>query len=212
MAETTLNTKIRLRYDSYESWFSNNPLLLEGEVAVAHLSAEYANATDNTGKANGTLERNSVSAPQVMVKVGPGYYNNLPFISARASDVHSWAKWSIEEFQTYLSGFITEQNAGLTTRVSNLEVDYNETIIALSVDGQTVTYVKGDGSKHSFITQDTNTTYSLATDSVTGLTKLYATTGSAEDGTMTQKAITTELDKKVGVKFDDTTNTLIFTK
>lgn len=88
---------------------------------------------------------------------------------------------------------------------------YNESIIGLSVDGTTVTYIKGDGSTHSFETQDTNTTYSLGTDSVTGLTKLYATVGNAEDGTMTQKAIKTELDKKVGILMVDSNHTLIFT-
>lgn len=87
----------------------------------------------------------------------------------------------------------------------------NESIIGLSVDGTTITYIKGDGSIHSFETQDTDTIYSLGTDEVTGLTKLYATTGSAEDGTMTQKAIKTELDKKVGVSIDDAQDMLIFT-
>ena len=81
----------------------------------------------------------------------------------------------------------------------------------MSVDGQTVTYIKGDGSVHTFVTQDTNTTYSIGTDKVTGLTKLYATTGSAEDGTMTQRAIKTELDKKVGVSIDAAQDMLIFT-
>lgn len=95
-------------------------------------------------------------------------------------------------------------------RLDRLENAYNENIIGLSVDGTTVTYIKGDGSVHTFETQDTNTTYSLATDEVTGLTKLYATTGSAEDGTMTQKAIKTELDKKVGVTVDETQEALIF--
>lgn len=94
---------------------------------------------------------------------------------------------------------------------NTVETNYDETLIGLSVDGTTVTYIKGDGSVHTFETQDTNTTYSLGTDAVTGLTKLYATTGNAEDGTMTQKAIKTELDKKVGVALDDASNTLIFT-
>ena len=80
---------------------------------------------------------------------------------------------------------------------------YNKSVIALSVDGTTVTYVTGDGKSHTFQTQDTNTTYSLGTDSETGLTKLYATTGSAEDGTMTQKAISDELSKKVGVTIEN---------
>lgn len=92
-----------------------------------------------------------------------------------------------------------------------VSTNYNESIIGLSVEGRTVTYIKGDGSVHTFETQDTDTTYSLGTDEKTGLTKLYATTGNAEDGTMTQKAIKTELDKKVGVAIDTTQNTLIFT-
>lgn len=80
---------------------------------------------------------------------------------------------------------------------------YKKTIIALSIDGKMVTYITGDGKSHSFETQDENTTYSLGTDSYTGLTKLYATTGSAEDGTMTQKAITDALNTKVGVEIED---------
>lgn len=103
----------------------------------------------------------------------------------------------------------------IDTRIADLSnigsTNYDESIIALSVDGTTVTYVKGDGSVHTFETQDTNTEYSLATDETTGLTKLYATVGNAEDGTMTQKAIKTELDKKVGVTIDDSQNILIFT-
>ena len=102
-------------------------------------------------------------------------------------------------------------STGFEVVFDTVATNYNESIIGLSVDGTTVTYIKGDGSVHTFETQDTNTTYSIGTDAVTGLTKLYATTGSAEDGTMTQKAIKTELDKKVGVTIDNTNNTLIFT-
>ena len=99
--------------------------------------------------------------------------------------------------------------ADLSMLLGSISTNYDESIIALEVDGQTVTYTKGDGTTYSFQTQDTNTTYSLGTDTVTGLTKLYATTGSAEDGTMTQKAIKTELDKKVGVAINQ--DQLVFT-
>jgi hypothetical protein len=92
----------------------------------------------------------------------------------------------------------------------SLTADPNENIIALMVNGTTVTYTRADGSTGSFETQDTNTTYELATDEITGLTRLYSTTGNAEDGTMTQKAIKTELDKKVGVTMNDALNQLIF--
>ena len=46
------------------------------------------------------------------------------------------------------------------------------------------------------INTDTNTTYNTGTASTAGLTKLYTTTGSAVDGTMTQKAITDALRGK----------------
>ena len=46
------------------------------------------------------------------------------------------------------------------------------------------------------INTDTNTTYNTGTASTAGLTKLYTATGSAVDGTMTQKAITDALSGK----------------
>ena len=86
----------------------------------------------------------------------------------------------------------------------------NENIIALLIEGTTLTYTRADGSTDSFEIQDNDTTYSLGTDEITGLTRLYSTVGNAEDGTMTQKAIKTELDKKVGVTIDNAANQLIF--
>ena len=41
-------------------------------------------------------------------------------------------------------------------------LNYDESIIDLSIDGQVITYVKGDGSQHEIITQDTDTIYSAA--------------------------------------------------
>jgi hypothetical protein len=119
---------------------------------------------------------------------------------------HDDRYYTESEIDGLISGFATKDYVDNTA-----SVNYDESIIGLSIDGQVITYIKGDGSQHTIVTQDTNTTYSLATDEVTGLTKLYATIGSAEDGTMTQKAIKTELDKKVGVTIDSSNDMLIFT-
>lgn len=112
---------------------------------------------------------------------------------------------------THETGDITGLSDVIANISDSMTTNYNESIIGLSIDGQIITYIKGDGSTHTIVTQDTNTTYSLGTDTVTGLTKLYATTGSAEDGTLTQKAITDELNKKVSVSIDGTQNMLVFT-
>ena len=56
-----------------------------------------------------------------------------------------------------------------------------------------------DGTNYQLIgdiNTDTNTTYSTGTATTAGITKLYTGTGSATDGTMTQKAITDALGGK----------------
>ena len=91
--------------------------------------------------------------------------------------------------------------------LDKVEENYDSSVIAMNYDIETntITYITGDGVSHSFVVQDKDTTYTLATDEITGLTKLYAITGSAEDGTMTQKAITEQLNKKVGVSLNGET-------
>lgn len=46
---------------------------------------------------------------------------------------------------------------------------FNKGITGLSVNGRTITYTKGDGTTGTITTQDTNTTYGVATTSTDGL-------------------------------------------
>ena len=70
---------------------------------------------------------------------------------------------------------ITAQNATSATSATKATQDsagqqINTTYIkGLSVSGKTITYTKGDGSTGTITTQDTNTTYSAATQSAAGL-------------------------------------------
>lgn len=79
MAEKTFNTRIQLKYDTYENWVSNNPVLKAGEAAIAAI-ANNAGGIQN--------------APSIVIKIGDGTsnYNSLKFVSALAADVPSWAK------------------------------------------------------------------------------------------------------------------------
>lgn len=83
MAEKTLNTRILLKYDSYENWLTNNPVLKKGELAIAYLDQEHA-----------TEATNFQNIPNVVLKVGDGtsHYKTLKFVSGLAADVYSWAK------------------------------------------------------------------------------------------------------------------------
>ena len=101
MATTkTLNTRIQLKYDSYAEWSTKNPTLLAGEIAIATIES---------------ADKQAQNPPTVLFKVGPGAFNSLDWISAKAADVYSWAKLSYEEFLVELQKtFYTE------TEVNNL--------------------------------------------------------------------------------------------
>ena len=58
--------------------------------------------------------------------------------------------------------------------------------------------------------QNIQTTFTTASDIEPGLVKLYATTGQNTDGTMTQKAITDELDLRYKATIDGENELLVF--
>ena len=78
----TLNTRIRLKYDTLTNWTTANPTLLSGEVAVVAIPTSETNTVGQ------------VTKPAIVFKVGDGTtaFNDLPYASALSADVYSWAK------------------------------------------------------------------------------------------------------------------------
>lgn len=95
MAEKILQTRIQLKYDTYQNWSTANPILKKGEMAIATIGESPTQAV------------NSIIAPQVILKVGDGTtaYNNLPFASALAADVYNWAKSSDVAIEAGTDGY-----------------------------------------------------------------------------------------------------------
>lgn len=83
--------------------------------------------------------------------------------------------------------------------------DEANTALAGKQDKLTTTNIKGSGSVTVAISNgvitvsgtDNNTTYDTGTATTSGLTKLYTSTGTKTDGTMTQAALKTALDGKL---------------
>ena len=120
MAEKNLNVRISLKYDTYANWIANNPVLKVGEMALCTVPTQDTNGI-------------STELPAVLAKVGDGVstYSTLPFLSAKAADVYSWAKaankptYSASEI-TGLSDYISGEIQDTDTQYKIVKVnDYN---------------------------------------------------------------------------------------
>ncbi|MBQ8829953.1 MAG: hypothetical protein IJ022_07685 [Burkholderiaceae bacterium] len=142
MADKTFtNVRFQFKYDSYTNWTTNNPKLKKGEMAIAVIA---------TGEKSDSQEVGSVSIPQVLIKFGNGSsnYNDLPFASARAADVYSWAKQSEEDFKEFLENFIgNEMGIDIDTdtqyKIVKGSNDYTYKLQSKAKDATTWTDVSG---------------------------------------------------------------------
>lgn len=126
----TFQTRVQLKYDSFENWMNNDPVLLAGEIAIA-----------TVGTTNGTVANPSnpsfQNLPNVVLKVGDGVteYSRLKFVSGLAADVYEWAK--ADKKPSYTANEIQ----GLTEYVQNIsDVDTNTEYQLVVVDAETYKY------------------------------------------------------------------------
>ena len=109
MAENILETKILLRYGSYQQWMNSDIILYQGEAAIC------AFPRDRTieGLSNSQPD---YTPPAIGIKIGDGvhYFYELPWVQAIAADVYSWAKTSRKPTYT------AQEISGLQSYVENL--------------------------------------------------------------------------------------------
>lgn len=94
----------------------------------------------------------------------------------------------------FMDGVTSNVQTQLNAKLAASSANYVKTI---SIDGKIITVTRGDSTTFTLTTQDTNTTYSTGTATTLGLTKLYTSTGTGTDGTMTRTAITNALNGKL---------------
>lgn len=152
MATQTLNTKIKLRYDTLANWTANDPVLLAGEVAITTVPTSSSEM--------------QTTPPAILFKVGDGTskWSVLPYASGLAADVYPWAKTATKPTYTAAEVGATTTAAvatQITTEINKL--DKTDT----AVNGQ---YVSAVSEKNGIITvsraplpvfTDTDTQYQL---------------------------------------------------
>lgn len=158
MAEKTLKTRIKLKYDTYTNWSKTdvankygNLVLLEGEIGITAIP---------TGESF-----KQTTPPAIMMKVGDGStaFKDLPWLSALAADVYPWAKaatkptYTATEVGADASG--TAANAIAALDVADTAVSGQYVSAVSEVDGK----IKVTRASLPTFT-DTDTQYKLALD------------------------------------------------
>ena len=142
--------------------------------------------------ANGEVVLVDTAKDGLRAKVGNGYstYAELSFTDAdlRNAVLHGYLKDNI----FYYDNTYSTPMAAMINKIY--------------IDDSVYKIYYFDGTEYKNI----QTTFSTATDITPGLVKLYSTTGQNTDGTMTQKAITDELDLRYKASIDSDDELLIF--
>lgn len=199
MAEKILNTRIQLKYDTWENWSNiteagkgGNLVLKAGEVAIT---------TIQTGDSI-----KQATPPTIMFKVGDGTskFSELPWASALAADVYAWAKKAAPDyndlinkptFPTVGNGKITINQAGKEVGSFTVNQSSPTTIDLTDTDTQYQLVLSGhilklqskakggawaDVSGQSFTLPDNNTTYSFAEGTTNGAFTVTPSGGTAQ--------------------------------
>lgn len=158
MAATTLNTRIQLKYDTYENWTTNNPVLLAGEVAVTTVQSAQAPVSQ---------------VPAILFKVGDGTnnFNTLNWASAIAADVYPWAKASVKP--TYQASEIEGLEDYISGQIEDTDTQYQ--IIASGTNGIQLQSRPKTGGAWSNVGSPITITYTLATGTTNGTVSFNGT-------------------------------------
>ena len=92
MDELVFNARTTHRYDHFENWAINDPILFAGEIAFAYVpSKSLDNNIDNPGVDSTSVH--GTTPPRILMKVGDGVhkYSELEYVYTFSADVYSWA-------------------------------------------------------------------------------------------------------------------------
>lgn len=142
MAIKTFNTRIQLKYDTYENWIAQDPVLLLGEAAVTTVSVVQ------DGKVN--------SVPSTLIKFGDGThkYSELNYASGLSADVYSWAKAATKP--EYQASEITNLNSYIEDYVNNdmgISIDTDTQYTITKVTDYQYKLMSKDKATESFTTE-----------------------------------------------------------
>lgn len=134
MATNTLNTRIRLKYDTLSNWNSSSFIPLQGEMCIAVIP----NTTTNDYTV-GDPNSSGLSPYAIGIKVGDGSrtFSQLPWIQAIAGDVYGWAKAADRPSATNINVSYNNGTSTIQQAISGIEQSLGN-IVTQGVDPSTL--------------------------------------------------------------------------
>lgn len=211
MATKSIITRIKNKVDSLSAWQSYTGTLLNGEIAVVRVPTGTSYTNPVTGKSEPVVE--------LLMKVGDGEtaFADLPWMSAKASDVYDWAKASTVEFNSTDNKIYFKKADGAT--ISSVDLSAINAKIADKLSDITVTQsgsgvvksVEKNGTGAVKVTRSTVATGEIADSAVTTakIANSNVTTAKLADAAVTNAKLGTDISSdKINIGTSTTTGTL----
>lgn len=195
---------------------------LNADDALRAVDAQHANSADTATDANHATEADHADEADHALKadsttgsltIGDVVYNGSANKTAPNASIVAYGVTKLSSTASDAENLAATPKLVQDTAdaiLADFEIDYNKSVISMHIDGNEVEYQTADGKWHKIThVGKEDVTFSIGNSEFPGLTKLYATTGTWEDGTLTQKAISEELDKKVNYSDIIVTNNVL---
>jgi hypothetical protein len=215
MATKTVITRIKNKVDTLAAWQSYTGTLLNGEIVVVRVPTGTTYTNPVTGADEPVVE--------LLMKVGDGEtaFANLPWMSAKASDVYDWAKAATVEFNSTDNKIYFKNSAGgaiasvdlsaINSKITALETGKLSDITVSQSGSGVVKSVEKDGTGKIKITRSTVVTSDIAGSAVTTakIADANVTTAKIADEAVTNAKLGTDISSdKINVGTGETDGTL----
>lgn len=188
MAIQTINTRIKNKVDLFNNWQASTSTLLDGEIAIVRFLTGGTYVNPVTGKDEPECE--------MLMKIGNGTsaFADLPWLSAKASDVYDWAK--VQDPST-----ISVTYNGETSTLANVLKDVKAASAAVSSKLSDITVTQSGTGVVKSVTKGATGTVTVSRDTVatSEIADAAVTTAKIADSAVTDAKIAKVAASKVEV-------------
>ena len=208
MSENKLKARFQHAIKTESEWKTANPVLLRGEIAYSSDKKQWKTGNGTAkwseltyDKADPTSHTHALStmintlSTDTATPTDEDYF--ISQYTGGGTTTTSYHRRPMKALWAYIQSKLHKvATSGSYNDLSNKPTIGNGTITIKQAGSSKGTFTLNQTGNTTIELTDNNTTYSTGTASVSGLTKLYAGTGTNADGTMTQAAIKSALDGK----------------